>query len=317
MTTRRGFLAGASAAALNVAVSAPAVSQALPSLVRIVVPFGAGSYTDILARIIADDASRKWGAQVIVENRLGLPGTIGVARAEPNGSTLILTSNGHTAIGYINKNLGIDPVGDFAGITRVATVPMYLTAHPGLPAKTIKELIDLAKAKPGTLNFASPGLGSGGYIASALFKKEAGIDIVHVPYKGAPEAMTAVMRGDAHIYFTPLNLTDELVQTGKIVAIASITPERMPELPNVPTFKEAGFTFSHTPWYGLMAPARVPRPIIEKINRDVVEIIRSPSVQAKLKSQFLIGITDTPEQFDRIIRDDTASLADVFKDMPN
>ena len=121
-------------------------------------------------------------------------------------------------------------------------------------AKTVAELIALAKSKPGTLNFASPGLGSGGYIAAALFKKLAGIDIVHIPSKGAPEAMTATVRGDAQIYFTPLNLTDELVQTGRICAIVSLAPARMPELPDVPTFRESGFNFDHSPWYGLMAP---------------------------------------------------------------
>lgn len=160
----------------------PAPAQTYPShTVRIVVPFGAGSLTDILARMIA----------------------------ETDGLTLMLTSNGHAAVGYINKNLGFDPVKDFAGITRVATIPMYLIVHPGVPAKTVSELISLAKSKPGTLNFASPGLGSGGFIAAALLKKLAGVDIVHIPYKGHPEAMTAIMRGDAQIYFTPLNATDE------------------------------------------------------------------------------------------------------------
>jgi tripartite-type tricarboxylate transporter receptor subunit TctC len=319
MTTRRTFLLGAaSLAGLSAGMPSPAYSQGFPSQrVTIVVPFGAGSITDIMARIIAEDATKKWGQQVIVENRLGLPGTIGVARATPDGTTLLLTSNGHTAIGYINKNLSIDPLKDFVGISRLSTVPMYLIVHPDVPAKNLKELIDLAKARPGTLNYATPGLGSGSFIAAALFKKTTGIDIVHIPYKGAPEAMTAAMRGDAHMYFTPLNLTDELVLTGKIRAMASLTDRRMPELPNVPTFKEAGVNFDHTPWYGLLAPARVPRPVIDKINRDVVDIIKSPSVQAKLKSQFLIGITDTPDQFDRLIREDTASLADVFKDMPN
>jgi tripartite-type tricarboxylate transporter receptor subunit TctC len=279
-----------------------------------VVPFGAGSLTDILARMIAEEGNKKWGQQVIVENRPGLPGTIAVARAEPDGSTLMLTSNGHAAVGYINKNLGFDPVKDFAGITRLATIPMYLIVHPQVPAKTVSELISLAKSKPGTLNFASPGLGSGGFIAAALFKKLAGIDIVHIPYKGHPEAMTAMMRGDAQIYFTPLNATDELVQTGKIRAIASLASTRMPELPNVPTFKESGFELAHSPWYGLMAPGRVPRPLVNKINKDVLEITQSARFKERLQAQFLIGLADTPEQFDGIIRNDTAALADVFKD---
>ena len=243
MISRRTLLATAAVVASG-AFGDTASAQSYPAqTVRIVVPFGPGSLTDILARIIAEDASKKWNQQVIVENRPGLPGTIAVARAEPDGLTLMLTSNGHAAVGYINKNAGFDPVRDFAGITRLATIPMYLIVHPDVRAKTVAELIALAKSKPGTLNFASPGLGSGGYIAAALFKKLAGIDIVHIPYKGAPEAMTATVRGDAQIYFTPLNLTDELVQTGRICAIVSLAPARMPELPDVPTFRESGLQF--------------------------------------------------------------------------
>ena len=210
MRNRRWVLAAAAVVGLATGTIST-FAQTYPSqTVRIVVPFGAGSITDILARLISEDASKKWGQQVIVENRPGLPGTVAVARAEPDGLTLMLTSNGHAAVGYINKNLGFDPVKDFAGITRLATIPMYLIVHPDVPAKTVGELIQLAKSDPGKLNFASPGLGSGGFIAAALFKKLAGVDIIHIPYKGAPEAMTATMRGDAQIYFTPLNLTDEL-----------------------------------------------------------------------------------------------------------
>jgi tripartite-type tricarboxylate transporter receptor subunit TctC len=318
MQNRRDFLLSAIAVAGWASGTWPVAAQSYPSgTVRIVVPFGAGSLTDILARIIAEDASKKWGQQVIVENRPGLPGTIAVARAEPDGLTLMLTSNGHAAVGYVNKNLGFDPVKDFSGITRIATIPMYLIVHPDVPAKTLSELIDLAKRKPGTLNFASPGLGSGGFIAGALFKKLAAVDIVHIPYKSHPEAMTAMVRGDAQVYFTPLNATDELVQTGKIRAVVSLAEKRMPELPNVPTFKESGFDFAHAPWYGLMAPARVPRSVLQKINADVSEIVKSAKVQEKLKSQFLIALADTPEQFDEIIRNDTAALADVFKDVVN
>lgn len=318
MKSRRAFMLSSAAMAACSTGIVPSFAQAWPSrTVRIVVPFGAGSLTDILARVIAEDASRKWNQQVIVENRPGLPGTIAVAHADPDGLTLMLTSNGHAAISYINKNLGFDSVKDFNGITRVATIAMYLIVHPDVPAKTVGELIALAKSKPGTLNFATPGLGSGSFIAAVLFKKLAGIDIVHIPYKGAPEAMTATVRGDAQIYFTPLNVTNELVQAGKIRAIVSLAPRRMPELPDVPTFRESGFDFNHEPWYGLMAPAPLPRPILDKINQDVIELLRSAKVQENLKSQYLIPLADTPEQFDEIIRTDTAALADVFKGSVN
>jgi len=285
--------------------------------VTIVVPFGAGSVTDIMARIIADEASKRWGQQVIVENRPGLAGTTGVAKAAPDGYTLMLTSNGHTVAALVNKNLSFDPVKDFAGVTRVSSAPLYLIVNPELPAKDLKELIALAKAKPGTLNFSSPGLASTTFIAGALFRKAAGINIVHVPFKSAPDAVTAVVRGDTQMYFAPVNLAKEMTEAGKVRAIAAVTPQRIPDMPDVPTFREAGLDFVYDSWFGLLVPAGIPRPIIEKINHDVVQILRAPEVETKLKQQFVLPVTDTPEQFDKIIRDETTNLTEVFKEITN
>jgi len=285
--------------------------------VTIIVPFGAGSVTDIMARIIADEAGKRWNQQVIVENRPGLAGTAGVAKAAPDGYTLMLTSNGHTVAGLVNKNPPFDPVKDFSGITRVCAVPLYMIVYPELPAKTLKEVIDLAKAKPGTLNFSSPGLASTTFIAGALFRKAAAIDIVHVPFKSAPDAVTAVVRGDAQMYFTPVNLAKELNEAGKVRAIAAATAQRIPDLPNVPTFKEAGLDFVYDSWFGLMAPAGVPRNVIDKINHDVVAILKSPDIDAKVRAQYAIPVFDTAEQFDKTIRDETAHLTEVFRDITN
>ena len=200
---RLPWLGVAALVAATCAVLAPASAQNFPSQrVTIVVPFGAGSVTDIMARIIADEASKRWGQQVLVENRPGLAGTVGAAKAAPDGYTIMLTSNGHTVAGLVNKNLTFDPVKDFAGITRVSSAPLYLIVNPEVPAKNLKELIDLAKAKPGTMNFSSPGLASTTFIAGALFRKAAGLNLVHVPFKSAPDAVTAVVRGDAHMYYT-------------------------------------------------------------------------------------------------------------------
>ena len=171
------------------------------------VPFGARSVTDIMARIIADDLGRRWNQQVIVENRPGLPGTVAVAKAAPDGYTLMLTSNGHTVTGLVDKNLNFDPVKDFSGITRVCTSPLMLITHPDVPAKSVKDLLELAKSKPGTLNFSSAGLASTTFIAGAQFRKAAGINIQHVPFRSAPDAVTAVVRGDAQLYFAPVNLS--------------------------------------------------------------------------------------------------------------
>ena len=312
---RMAWLAAAALLAAAVGAPAPALAQNFPNQrVTIVVPFGAGSVTDILARIVADEASRRWNQQVVVENRPGLAGTAGAAKATPDGHTLLLTSNGHTVAGLVTKNPPFDPVKDFAGITRVSSVPLYLIINPDVPAKNLKELIDVAKAKPGTLNFSSPGLASTTFIAGALFRKAAGINIVHVPFKSAPDAVTAVVRGDAHMYFAPVNLSKEMAEAGKVRAIAAVTAERIPQMPDVPTFKEAGLTFVYDAWFGLLTQAAVPRDIVNKLNADMVAILKSPEVKEKLARQFVIGVTDTPEQFDKTIKDETANLTVVFKE---
>jgi tripartite-type tricarboxylate transporter receptor subunit TctC len=295
--------------------AAPASAQNFPTQrVTIVVPFGAGSVTDIMARILADDLAKRWNQQVLVENRPGIAGTAGVAKAVPDGHTLLLTSNGHTVANLVSKTAPFDAVKDFAGITRVCNVPLYLIFHPGTPAKTLKEVIALAKEKPGTLNFSSPGLASTTFIAGALFRNAADIKTVHVPFKSAPDAVTAVIRGDAHMYFAPVNLTKDLAAAGKVVAIAAATAKRIPDMPDVPTFTEAGLPFVYDSWFGILVPAGVPRPIVEKLNRDVVASIKSADVDAKMKAQFVIPLTDTPAAFDKIIRDETANLTKVFKD---
>jgi tripartite-type tricarboxylate transporter receptor subunit TctC len=305
----------AALAAASVASTAHAAAQDFPTQrVTIVVPFGAGSVTDILARILADDLGKRWKQQVIVENRPGIAGTAGVAKAAPDGHTVLLTSNGHTVANLVSKSAPFDSVKDFAGITRICNVPLYLISHPGTPPRNLKDLIALAKEKPGTLNFSSPGLASTTFIAGALFRKAAGINIVHVPYKSAPDAVTAVVQGNAHMYFAPVNLSKEMAAAGKVIAIAAATAKRIPDMPDVPTFTEAGLPFVYDSWFGMLAPAATPRPIVEKINRDVVASIKSAEVNAKFLAQFVIPLTDTTAAFDKIIRDDTANLTVVFKE---
>ena len=187
------FICGAAAmAAASIVATAPASAQAWPTQrVTVVVPFGAGSVTDILARIFAEEMGRRWGQQVIVENRPGLAGTAAVAKAVPDGYTLMVTSNGHTVSGLVTKDAPFDPVKDFAGITRLGSAPLFLIAYPEVPVKTVKEVIELAKKEPGKLNFSSPGLASTTFIAGAQFRRIAGINIVHVPFRSAPDAVTA------------------------------------------------------------------------------------------------------------------------------
>ena len=310
-----GFVAFVAAGPVALA-QAPSAENYPTQLVRIVVPFSAGSATDILARTVADKLAERWRQQVIVENRPGAAGTASVAKAPADGYTLMVTSNGHTVVGLLNRNLPFDPLKDFSGVTQIASVPLVLIVNPDVPAQTVKEFIELAKGKPGAFNFASPGLGSTTYIAGAMFKQAAGIELQHVPYRGAPESVTSVIRGDSHMYFTPANVGTELIAAGKVRGLAVTTPARLPTLPAVPTFAEAGLPdFRYDSWFGLMAPAGVPRAILEKVSRDTAQVLQAPELKARLAGQGITAVHNTPDEFDRIIRSDAARFAEILKDV--
>jgi tripartite-type tricarboxylate transporter receptor subunit TctC len=283
--------------------------------VRMAVPFSAGSVTDLLARSIGDKLSERWGQQLIVENRPGIPGTASVAKAAPDGHTLMLTSNGHTVAAVLNKSVPFDPVKDFAGVTQVASVPLVLIAPPDLPAKSLKELIALAKEKPGTLNFASSGLASTAYVSGELFKQTAGINIVHVPYKGAPESLTGIMRADSHMFFAGINIALDLIQSGKVQPLAVATSKRIAALPNVPTFAEAGMPeFAYDAWFGIMAPANTPGAVLSKVSQDVAAVLQLPDVQKRLESQGVVTVVSTPQAFDALIKSDTERFGKMLRD---
>src|SRR5262249_53719294 len=209
------------AAAALLAACSGALAQNYPTQrVTIVVPFSAGSITDGLARILADKLGDMWKQQVIVENKPCIPGTASAPESTADGYTLTLTSNGHTIAAAITRTLPYDPVKDFAAITQVASAPLVAIVPPSSPAKTLQEFIDLAKQKPGTLNFSSAGVASTTYLAAEVFKHQANVDVVHVPSRGAPEAVTAVVRGDVQFYFAPLPNSLELSATNKVRALA-------------------------------------------------------------------------------------------------
>lgn len=282
--SRRLFLLTTAAAALAAAMPAAAQAPYPSQTVRLVVPFSAGSMTDILARAVGDKLATKWNQQVIVENRPGLAGTSSVAKAPPDGLTLMLTSNGHTVIASLNQNLNFDPMKDFAPISPVATMPSILIAPPDLPVKTVKELIDAAKAKPGAFNYASAGLGSATGIAGHLFRNVTGTDMVHVPHKGLPEANTSVLRGDTQMAFTFFNVGGDLIQAGKIKGLAVTGSKRLAALPDVPTFKEAGLPqFEYDAWFGVMAPAGTPQPIIDKVGADIAAVLADPDMKKRFE----------------------------------
>ncbi|MFO1099785.1 MAG: tripartite tricarboxylate transporter substrate binding protein [Xanthobacteraceae bacterium] len=296
---------------------APAGEQANAypqQLVKIVVPFSAGSVTDGLARIIADKLSTLWKQQVIVENRPGLPGTTGVAKAQPDGYTLMLTSNGHTIAGVINKNIQFDPVKDFAGVSKVASVPMVAVVPPDLPVKSLSDFIALAKEKPGKLNFSSAGLASTTYLSAELLKQGAGIDIVHVPYKGTPEATTAVVRGDVQMYFTPIPMAQELSAAGKVRPIAINSNQRSAQLPEVATVKETMPSYDYDSWFAVLAPAGTPRPIVDKVSKDLATVLKLPDVVEKLQAQGATASPTTPEALDAQLKKETEFYAKVLRD---
>jgi tripartite-type tricarboxylate transporter receptor subunit TctC len=312
---RATLLALTTVAASAFGASLDASAQAYPNqVVRIVVPFSAGSITDGLARILADKLGELWKQQVIVENRPGLPGTTAVAKSAPDGYTLMLTSNGHAIASAINKNIQFDPVKDFAGVSRVAAVPLVAIVPPDFPGKTLKDFIALANEKPGQLNFSSAGVASTSYLSAEILKQDAKINIQHVPYKGAPEATTAVIRNDVQMYMAPIPATQELSATGKVKAIAINSAKRVPQLPDVPTVAETLPNYKYESWFGVLAPAGTPQPILAKVSEDIAKVLEMPDVREKLLAQGSIPAPTTPAEFDAINKADTERYGKILKD---
>ena len=283
-------------------------------IVRLVVPFSAGSMTDVLARVVAEKLQQRWSKDVLVENRPGLAGTASVAKAGADGHTLMLSSNGHTVIGHLNKNLAFAPVRDFVGVTQVAITPLIMVVPPDASPKSVKELVDLARAKPGELNYSSAGLGSTTGIAGALFRQTTKTDIVHLPFKGLPETHTAIIRGDVALGFSFFAAAGDLIQGGRIRALAVTGPDRLRVLPEVPTFKEAGLPeFEYDSWFGVLAPAGTPKAIVEKVSHEIAQVLQLPDVKARFEPQGVVLVSTSPDRFDQILKDDVQRYATLFK----
>jgi tripartite-type tricarboxylate transporter receptor subunit TctC len=271
--------------------------------------------TDLLARVVAERLQARWNKEVVVENRPGLAGTSSVAKGvAADGYTLMLTSNGHTVISHLNKNLAFDPVKDFVGVAQVATTPLIMVVPPDSPNKNVKDLIAMARAKPGDLNYSSAGLGSTTGIAGALFKQVAKVDIVHVPFKGLPETHTAIIRGDVAMGFSFFSAAGDLIQSGKVKALAVTGAARLKVLPDVPTFAEAGLPeFEYDSWFGILAPAGTPADIVAKAHSEISAVVQLAEVKARFEPQGAIMVSTSLDRFNQIIKDDTARYSTLFK----
>ena len=306
----------AAAAALAAAHAQPAASQQYPSqMVRIVVPFGAGSNTDAQARILADKLSAMWKQQVIVENRPGIAGTASVAKSAPDGYTLMLTSSGHPVANVISPSAPFDPVKDFAGITQVSAISASFVVPPDLPANNLKEFMALAQNSAGKLNFASAGTASTSYLAGEIFKQVAKVSLVHVPYKGTPEAMNSIMRNDTQLYFASPTFSPDLITTKKIKVLAVSGEKRVPRFPDVPTAKESGLPdYVYDSWFGVMAPAGTPAAILNKVSADIASVLRLPDVAKAIDNQGLVVVTQSPAEFDRLIASEAQRFGKILRD---
>ncbi len=285
---------------------------------RMLVPFSPGSQTDILARWVAEKMSENWGQQVVVDNRPSAGGTVAseyVLGANPDGHTLMMVSTGHAGNATLYSKLSYDTVKDFAGISQVASVPNVLVVAPALGVKSVKELIALAKAKQGQFNYSSAGIGSGTQINGEMFKLAAGIDATHIAYKGAPEALTNVISGAVQFCFSPVLVAAGQIRTGRVVPLAVSTAVRSPMFPDVPTVAEAGVPgFDYDQWYGLLASAKTPRPIVNLVNKEVVRILNLPDIKERMLSQGATPKPTTPGEFDAFIRSEVKKFAKVIID---
>jgi tripartite-type tricarboxylate transporter receptor subunit TctC len=286
--------------------------------IHILVGFTPGGGPDITARYIAQRLGDAWKQQVIVDNRPGAGGTIAagtVARAAPDGYTLLSVSSAHSVAAAIYAKLPYDTFKDLAGITETASSSYVLVVPPSLGVRSVGELVARAKAKPGQLNFSSAGVGSGTHFAAEMFKAMAGIDVVHVPFKGIPESLTETMTGRVQFFMAPMANGVNLVREGKLAGLAVSSGRRDPLLPDLPTIAEAGVPgYESILWFGLLTSSGVPRPIVSKLNGEIVRILADEQTRKRFGPIGMTPRPTTPEGFDALIRDDAAVFARIARD---
>ncbi|MFN7085374.1 MAG: Bug family tripartite tricarboxylate transporter substrate binding protein [Burkholderiales bacterium] len=301
------------------AFALPGYAQGYPAKpVRFVVPYAPGGSTDTLARTLAVKLTDLLGQQVVVDNRPGANGNIGmdiVAHAVPDGYTIVLGYIANLGIGPgLYDKMPYDPVRDFAPITQVAAASNIVVVHPSLPAKDFKEFIAYARANPKKVNFASAGVASVGHLTGELLNELAGIDMVHIPYKGSGQAISDLVGGHVKVMISGMASTLPHVRSGKLRALATTGAKRTPATQDVPTIAESGFPkFEATSWFGVLAPAQTPRPVIARLNADIVKTLQQPEVVQKLHAVGFEIVTSTPEEFAAYIKSEIGKWAKVVK----
>jgi tripartite-type tricarboxylate transporter receptor subunit TctC len=298
-------------------VTLPAAAQDYPKKpIELVVPFVAGGTTDNIARLMAQRFSESWGQTVVVNNRAGGGSTIGtnaVAKAPPDGHTLLVTTIGFAINAGLQK-LPYDPIGDFTPITELASLPLVLVVHASVPATNLQEFIALAKSKPGGWDYASSGTGTSPHLAAEMFKSMAGIELVHVPFKGNAEAMNSLMGGHVKIYFALVPAVLQHIKTGALRAIAVTTEERLPYLPDVPTIAELGFPgYEISSWQGVFAPAGTPKDVVGKINGELVRMLNVPEIRRRISQEGADPVGSTPDAFATRVKNEITKWTKVIK----
>lgn len=297
-----------------------AAAQSFPTKpVRMIVAFPPGGGTDIVARIVSQKLTEMWGQQVIVDNRAGAAGTIGTdlaAKAAPDGYTLFMGTMGNlTANTVLYKNLPFEVGRDLTPVTLVVAVNFVMVAHPSLPARTVQEVIALAKDKPGQINYASSGSGGAPHLGAELFKSMTGVSLTHVPYKGSGPSFADLLGGQVSLTFDSLAQALPYIKSGRLRALAVTGPKRASMLPDVPTVAEAGVPgYELTNWFGLVTRAGTPREIVHRVNAGVVKVLQMPDVRERLLGMALDPVGNTPEQFGAFIKSETAKWAKVIKE---
>jgi tripartite-type tricarboxylate transporter receptor subunit TctC len=287
--------------------------------ITVVVPFQPGGSNDIIARLVAQSMADDFKSSVVVENRPGASGAIGtkaVLAAEPDGHTVLIASSGVLSINqWLFKNLGYDPAKDLAPLTLATTVSNVLVVNPSVPVKSVGELVAYAKTHSGKLSFASMGTGTTGHLCGEMFKKMAGLDITHVPYKGSAPAMNDLLGGQVQMMFDNLPTSLPHVRSGKLRALAVTGPERRPQLSDVPTMRESGYPeFIAEAWFGFVAPAKVPAAIRERLSQSMIKALKKPAIKAQLEKLALNVVANTPDQFATFIASESLKWKKVVEE---